>query len=218
MNIAHAMASAKLRKFGSAHRNSCCNSVSAARSLILVSIGNLARSCVSLLPDNLRGGLGPPPSNRKELLASGRYGSGDLVERRVSDVKGFNLRRSLNYSGEELRHFWVSSAVVSLGILRFVPQTDSERFRPALANERDFVPESLLFSKQGEDVLLQLLGKLRNAIGLQMHVDSACKHGTLLGSRCQRGDSDNHLWFKYSEHFLSSLTMLGNSLDVSSRI
>src|SRR6266849_3551407 len=118
MNIGHAIASAKVRKFASPHRNSCRSSVSAARCLILVSIGNLACSCVSLLPDNLRGGLGPPPSNRKELLASGRYGSGDLVERRVSDVKGFNLRRSLNYRGEELRHFWVSSAVVSLGILR----------------------------------------------------------------------------------------------------
>src|SRR5436309_2791353 len=151
---------------------------------------------------------GLPPSNRKELLASGRYGSGDLVECRVSDVKGFNLRRSLNYRGEELRHFWVSSAVVSLGILRFVPQTDSERFRPALANERDFVPESLLFSKQGEDVLLEPLGKLRNAIGLQMHINSACKHGTLLDSRCQRGDSDNHYRFRYSEDSLSPLTIL----------
>src|SRR6266852_1541424 len=208
MNIAHAIASAKLRKFGSAHRNSCCNSVSAARSLILVSIGNLACSCVSLLPDNLRGGLGPPPSNRKELLASGRHGSGDLVERRVSDVKGFNLRRSLNYRGEDLCHFWVSSAVVSLSILRSVPQTDPERFRPALANERDFVPESLLFSKQGEDILLQPLGKLRNTIGLQMHINSACKHGTLLGSRCLGGNSDNHNWSSYSEDSLSPLTIL----------
>src|SRR5216683_3977146 len=100
------------------------------------------------LQDNLRGGLSPPPSKRKDLLASGCYGSGDLVERRVSDVKGFNLRGSLNYRGEDLRHFWVSSAAVSLGILRFVPQTDSERFRAALSNERDFVLESFLFSKQ----------------------------------------------------------------------
>src|SRR5713101_1299391 len=120
------------------------------------------------LQDNLRGGLSPPPSKRKDLLASGCYGSGDLVERRVSDVKGFNLRGSLNYRGEDLRHFWVSSAAVSLGILRFVPQTDSERFRAALSNERDFVLESFLFSKQREDVLLQPLGKLRNAIGLQI--------------------------------------------------
>src|SRR5712664_2360705 len=208
MNIAHAIASAKVRKLASRHKRSSRNSASWVRSLILVSIANLECSCVSLLPDNLRGGLGPPPSNRKELLASGRYGSGDFVERRVSDVIRFNLGSSLNYRGEELRHFWVSFAVVSLGILRFVPQTDSKRFRPALANERDLVPESLLFSKQGEDVLLQPLGKLRNAIGLQMHINSACKHGTLLGSRRQRGDSDNHYWFRYSEDSLSPLTIL----------
>src|SRR5205823_1320349 len=121
---------------------------------------------------------------------SARYG--DLVERRVSDIKGFNLRCSLSYRGEHLRHFWVRSAVVSVGILRFVPQTDCERFLAALPNERDFVLESLLFSKQREDVLLQPLGKLRNTIGLQMYINSACKHDTLLGSQCQRGDSDNH--------------------------
>src|SRR6267143_4756963 len=116
-----------------------------------------------MLGTRLKGADLARPHKQRDLSASGRCSSGDLVERRVGDVKGFNLRRSLNYRGEELRHFWVSSAVVSLGILRFVPQTDSERFRPALANERDFVPESLLFAKQGEDVLLQPLGKLRNA-------------------------------------------------------
>src|SRR6266550_4933772 len=192
MNIAHAIASAKVRKFASPHRNSCRSSVSSASCLILVSIGNLACSCVSLLPDNLRGGLGPPPSNRKELLASGRHGSGDLVERRVSDVKGFNLRRSLNYRGEELRHFWVSSAVVSLGILCFVPQTDSERFRSARDDERDFVLESLLFSKQGKNVLFDPLGEFRIAIRFQLHGNSSSKHVSLLGSRCLGGNSDNH--------------------------
>src|SRR6266436_3969722 len=167
MNIAHAISSAKVRKFASPQTNSGGNDEFAARSLIFVSIGNLACSCVSLLSDNLRGGLSPPPSKRKDLLASGRCGSGDLVERRVSNIIGFNLRSSLNYRGEDLRHFWVSSAVVSLSILCFVPQTDSERFPAAMADEGDFVLESFLFSKQREDVLLQPLGKLRNAIGLQ---------------------------------------------------
>src|SRR5712664_2455748 len=203
------IASASVRKSASPHRSFCRNSTSAARSLILVSIGNLVCSCVSLLPDNLRGGHSPPPSKRKDLLASGRYGCGDLVERRVSDVIGFNLRNSLNYLVEDLRHFGVSSAAVSFGILSLVPQTDCERFRAALANKRDFVLESFLFSKQGEDVLLQLLGKLRNAIGLQMHINSACKHDTLLGSRCQGGDSGNHSWLSLSEDSLSLLTKLG---------
>src|SRR5229473_2737788 len=82
------------------------------------------------------------PLSRIDLSISGRSGSRDLVERRIGDVVGFNLRGSLNYCGEKLRHFWVRSAVVSLGILRCVPQTDSKRFPAALADKRDFVLES----------------------------------------------------------------------------
>src|SRR5260370_24726111 len=93
-------------------------------------------------------------TTRGGLPTSGRYCNSNLVERRVSDVIGFNLRISVNCRGEDLRHFWISCAVVGLGILGFVPQTDCERFRPALSDERDFVLESFLFSKQGEDVLL----------------------------------------------------------------
>ena len=100
------------------------------------------------------------------------------MKRRVGDVIGFNLKGALDYRGEKLRHFWVSSTVVNLGILCLVPQADSERFPATLGDERDFVLESFLFSKQRKDVLLQPLGELRNAIGLQMHVNSACKHDT----------------------------------------
>ena len=75
------------------------------------------------------------------------------MERRVCDIKGFNLRgRSFDYRGEKLRHFAVRPAIVRFGILRRVPQTDSERFPAALADKRDFVLESLLFSKQWKDV------------------------------------------------------------------
>jgi len=98
------------------------------------------------------------PCERKDLPVLGRCCDGDLVERRVGDVIGFNLRNSVNYCGEDLRHFWVSSAVVSLGIFCFVPQADSERFRPVLSNERNFVLESFLFAEQGEDVLLPSSG------------------------------------------------------------
>src|SRR5260370_35179804 len=93
-------------------------------------------------------GVSPTVNERKDLPVLGCFCNGDLVERRVSDVIGFNLGSSLNFRGEDLRHFWVSSAVVSLGILRLVPNADSERFRAALSNERDFVLESFLFSKQ----------------------------------------------------------------------
>src|SRR5437868_9256002 len=102
---------------------------------------------------------------------------------RVGDVIGLNLKSSLDYCGEKLRNLWISSTVVNLGILCLVPQADSERFQGTLRDERDFVLESLLFSKQRKDVLLQPLGELRNAIGLQMHVNSARKHDTLPAPR-----------------------------------
>src|SRR5713226_10518407 len=120
------------------------------------------------------------------------------MECRISDVIGFNLRSSLDCRGEKLRHFRIRAAVVSLGILCLVPHTDSERLPSALGDKRNFVLESFLFSKQRKDVLLQPLGELRNTIGLQMHINSACKHDTLLAPRCQRGNSDNHYWFRYS--------------------
>src|SRR5260370_9852474 len=155
------------------------------------------------------GVLSPPPSKRKDLLASGRYCNGDLVERRVGNLIGFNLGRSLNHSRQDLSYFWIGSAVVSFRVLCCVPQADSERFCSCRTNERDFVLESLLFSKQGKNVLFDRLGALRNAIGLHMHSNSACKHATLLGSRCPRADSENHYWFRYSEDSLSPLTTLG---------
>src|SRR6267143_4132282 len=155
-----------------------------------------------------RGGR-PPPSKRKDLLASGRYCNSDLVERRVGNLIGFNLGRSLNHSRQDLSYFWIGSAVVSFRVLCCVPQADSERFCSCRTNERDFVLESLLFSKQGKNVLFDRLGELRNAIGLQMHGNSACKHVTLLGFHRQGGDSDNLHWFRRPEDSLSILTNVG---------
>src|SRR5258708_26145443 len=57
--------------------------------------------------------------------------------------------RSVNYTGEDLGHFGVRSAVVDLRILRLVPHTDSECFSAALTDERDFILETLLFAKEG---------------------------------------------------------------------
>src|SRR5207249_1146079 len=62
-----------------------------------------------------------------------------------------------------------------------------------LANARDFVLKPLLFSKQRENVLFDPLGEFRNAIGLQLHGYSACKHGNLLGCRGQGPIPDNPL-------------------------
>src|ERR1700737_3692110 len=83
------------------------------------------------------GGAGPTrPSKRKRLLASGRYGNGDLMEGRVGNLIGFNLRSSLNHSRQDLCYFWIGSAVVSFRVLCCVPQADSERFCSCRTNER----------------------------------------------------------------------------------
>src|SRR6266849_9606514 len=111
----------------------------------------------------------PAPSERKDLPALGCYGNGDLVEGRVGNLIGVNLGSSLNHSRQDLCYFWIGSAVVSFRVLWCVPQADSERFCSCRTNKRDFVLESLLFSKKGNDFLLERPGKLRNGIGLQMH-------------------------------------------------
>src|ERR1700682_1301783 len=154
-------------------------------SMIFVTIGNLVSPPSFPLAGEVRGRTQPAPSERKDLPASGCYGNSDLVEGRVGNLIGFNLGSSLNHSRQDLCYFWIGSAVVSFRVLCCVPQADSERFCSCRTNERDFVLESLLFSKQGNDFLLERPGKLRNAIGLQMHGNSACKHVTLLGCHCR---------------------------------
>src|SRR5437867_6294984 len=117
MNIAPAIASANVRKSASLHRSSSRSSASSVCVLILANIRNLACSCVSFALQLEGGRHLACPSEPNDMPASGRYGSRDLVERRVCDIKGLNLRGSLDYRCEELRHFRVRSAVVSLGTL-----------------------------------------------------------------------------------------------------
>src|SRR6266403_5614220 len=120
--------------------------------MIFLTIGNLISSSSSRFAGLVGADLARP-SERKDLPASGRYGNGDLVEGRVCNLIGFNLGGTLNHFRQDLCNFWIRSAVVSFRVLCCVPEADSERFLPALSNERDFVLESFLFSKQGEDVL-----------------------------------------------------------------
>src|SRR5216684_6628691 len=175
--------------------------------MIFLTIGNLVSPTISLFSIELKGRIWAAP-NRKNLPASGSCGDGDLVEGGVGNLIGFNLWCSLNHSRQDLRHFGIRFAVVGFRVLSVIPQTDCEPFRSAWDDERDFVLESLLFSKQRKNVLFDRLGELRKAIGLQLHGYSACKHEILLGSRCQRGDSDNHYWFRHSEDSLSPLTIM----------
>src|SRR5260370_5981835 len=95
------------------------------------------------------GGLSPPPSKRKDLPASGRYCNSDLVERRVGNLIGFNLGRSLNHSRQDLSYFWIGSAVVSFRVLCRVRPPDSERHCSAGTTARAFAAQSILCSSHG---------------------------------------------------------------------
>src|ERR1700730_3873067 len=147
---------------------------------VFLNIGTSVSSTGCLFSGELKGRIWTAPK-RKTLPASGSCGSGDLVEGRVGNLVGINLWSSLNHSRQDLRHLGIGSAVVRFRVLFVFPQTDSKRFRSTWGDERDFVPEPGLFSKQGKNVLFDPLGEFRNAIGLQLHGNSACKHVNLLG-------------------------------------
>src|SRR6266446_160583 len=116
---------------------------------------------------------------QRDLSASGRCSSGDLVEGGIGNLIGLYLRSSVNHLRQGLRHIGVSSAVVAFRVFCLVPQTNTKCFFSSRCDKRDFVPESFLFSKQGKDFPFQSLGELGNA-ALQMHGDFACKHVNLL--------------------------------------
>src|SRR5260370_1675293 len=164
MNIPHATASAKLRKSASPQKSSSRNGASWVRSLILVSIGNLACSCVS--PAGQFEGRTWPAPHRTALLALGRHCDGDLVEGRVGNLVRFNLWSSLNHSRQDFPHLGIRFAVVGFRVLPVIPQPDSERFRSPRTDKRHFVLEPLLLSKQGKNVLFDPLGEFRIAIML----------------------------------------------------
>src|SRR5437016_1606339 len=204
MNIGVAIVSTKKCKLASFSRSVLIFGASPARFVALMNIEN---PCYSRPSSKTKGGgFGPPPKQR-DLSASGRCSSGDLVEGGIGNLIGFYLRSSVNHLRQGLRHFGVSSTVVAFRVLSLVPQTDAECFLSSRCDKCDFVPESLLFPKQGKDFPFQSLGELGNA-ALQMHGDFACKHVNLLGWLA-KGDSDNLLWYRQPESSLSALTKLG---------
>jgi hypothetical protein len=94
------------------------------------------------------------------------------VERRVADLKALDLGGALNQLAQNLGDLWIGGPVVVIGALLLIPKTHSEYFLAARGNEGDLILESVLLFEQGNDLLVQLLGELRNAIGLQVHYDS----------------------------------------------
>src|SRR6478736_1819555 len=71
--------------------------------------------------------------------------NGAIVEGRVDNVRGLDLRRSLDKSRHRLQHLWIGIGVVSLGVDFVVPQTDRGHINPAWASECDFVLKTILF-------------------------------------------------------------------------
>src|SRR5712692_2425323 len=120
---------------------------------------------------NERADLAAPST--MDLSESDSDRSRDLVKRRVANLKGANLRRALNHLTQGLQHFGIGVAAIAVRILFFVPQTDSESFAATRDDEREFVLEAFLPSKQGKGVVLYQAGKLCKTIGLQADGDTA---------------------------------------------
>src|SRR2546422_5174990 len=107
---------------------------------------------------------------------------GDLVEGRVRNLEGLNRRCSLNHLRQARQHLRIDVAAIVVRALFPIPQTDRHRFGAVRGNEGNLVLEALLFPKQGQDVLLERLGKLTGRVGLQMQGHIACVHVRLLSS------------------------------------
>src|SRR6266478_416568 len=176
MNIGVAIVSTRKWKLASFSRSVLIFGASLGRFAALMNIEN---PCYSRPSSETKGcGLGPPPKQR-DLSASGRCSCGDLVKGGIGNLIGLYLRSSVNHFRQGLRHFGVSSSIVAFRVFGLVPQTDAKCFLSSRCDKRDFVPESLLFSKQGKDFPFQSPGELGNA-ALQMHGDFARKHVNLL--------------------------------------
>src|SRR2546430_11180479 len=113
-----------------------------------------------------------PPSTSECYLCS----CGDLVDRRVGNLVGLKLRRPLDDLSQRLQLFRIRRASVVLRVLLRLPEADRDRFRSAGYDERHFVLEALLLAKHGKYFLLEGLGELRGAVGLELHADISREH------------------------------------------
>ena len=134
------------------------------------------------LPDQEKGRLWPPPPHTHDLSTPGGDASGDRVVGRVRHLRGGHLRRALHHLRHRLQHVGRGAAGISLRVLLLIPHTDGHCFRAAWDDEHHLVLEARLFPQQGNDVFLDGLGKLRNAIELELHAHLTSKHMSLLGS------------------------------------
>jgi hypothetical protein len=122
------------------------------------------------------------------LLASGCYENCGLLQSRVGNLKVSDLWSAVDHFRQDLQHFWIAAAEIGVRVLLLVPKTDSDHFRSCSGgDEYDFVLEAVLFLKEGKNLVLDGLGKLRTGIGLQVHGNVTRKHVNLLGFVRLRG-------------------------------
>src|SRR3984957_5111967 len=115
-------------------------------------------------------------ASHKKLTVLRCYKFGALVKGRVDNVRGLNLRRSVDKSCHRLQHLRISIGVVSFGISFVIPQTDCRHINSTGTSESYFVLKTILFTKQRKNVLLKSSRVIGERIGFQMNRNIACKH------------------------------------------
>src|SRR5260370_23666975 len=141
MNIGVAIVSTRKWKLASFSRSVLIFGVSSARFVVLMNIEN---PCCSRRSSKTKGsGLVPRPQQR-DLSASGRCSSGDLVGGGIGNLIGLYPRSSVNHLPQGLAHFGASSPVVDFRAFRLVPPTASKIFLCSRYDKRDFDHEAPL--------------------------------------------------------------------------
>src|SRR5438105_3485465 len=97
-----------------------------------------------------------------------RHLSGNVMEGRIANLIGADLRSSVNHVPKCLDYSWIGIAVVGFRVLFVVPQANSNSVIPSPSNQRDFVLKAFLVAKRRKRLCLDQAGELRNAVRLQM--------------------------------------------------
>jgi hypothetical protein len=145
-----------------------------------------------------KGQLKPPPPHTHDLSTSGGDARDDPVVGRVRHLRGGYLRRALHHFRHRLQRVGRGAAGISLRVLVLIPHADGHRFRAAWDDEHNLVLAAWLFPQPGKDVFLNGLGKLRDAVGLQLQGNCASKYVNLQGCRLRGMIADNPTQFRKS--------------------
>src|SRR6185437_2783548 len=92
----------------------------------------------------------------------------EIGEGRVQDLCCLQLRRTIDYAGYHLEHIVIRIARIGIGVFLVVPESDGKYVCAAGSGKRDFILESLLFAKHGNDFFLKDTVELAERVRLQM--------------------------------------------------